>query len=382
MNANSPTPTKADRKPALPALTGIRSLAAVCIMLFHFTPAGLRWNVHPWVTLYPLVDIGFVFVGFFFLLSGFILTYNYADRPGLNALDFWVARLSRLYPIYLLTLVISIPMIIGEFHVRGRLEFIEGITLTPLLLQGLLPRLATFANTVAWALSCELVFYVLFPRLNRMRWPKSEGKLTALFFGLWLAGLAPFLLYLLCDPDHLGHTPDRYSGGYWITALKYTPLPYVCTFLAGIALARLHHGLALGQRWRTLVGLCGFGCFIALVWGYSAHLPYILLHGGLLVPCFAAMTLGLAGSGVLSKVFSLPPFMGIGAASYALYLMHFNIFILLHIYNIPARLGLERVDPWISYLFIIALAMAVTRCVEAPAQKMINSWWKKRRATQ
>src|ERR1700734_880714 len=99
MNANSSAPktaTHGERKPALPALTGIRSLAAVCIMFFHFTPVGLRWAAHPWVTLYPVVDIGFVFVGFFFLMSGFILTYNYADRPGLNAVDFWVARLSRL----------------------------------------------------------------------------------------------------------------------------------------------------------------------------------------------------------------------------------------------------------------------------------------------
>jgi peptidoglycan/LPS O-acetylase OafA/YrhL len=381
MNGTSPVPQPAarlERKPALPALTSIRSLAAVCIMLFHFTPAGLRWNAHPWVTLYPVVDIGFIFVGFFFLLSGFILTYNYADRPDMSVADFWVARLSRLYPIYLLMLVISIPMLLGEFHVRGRLEFVEGMVLTPLLLQGLLPRLATFGNTVAWAMSCELVFYLLFPWLNRMRWPKSGDKLTTLFVGLWLGGVAPFLLYLLCDPDHLGHAPDRYSGGYWITALKYTPMPYVCTFLAGIALARLHHVVALGQRWRTMVGLCGFGGFVGLVWGSSAHLPYILLHGGLLLPAFAAMTLGLAGPGVLSKIFSLPPLMGIGAASYALYLMHFNVFILLHIYNIPARLGLARVDPWISYVFIILLAIAATRWVESPAQRAIMSWWKKR----
>jgi peptidoglycan/LPS O-acetylase OafA/YrhL len=371
------TVPKHERQPALPALTGIRSLAAVCIMFFHFTPAGLQWQAHPWVTLYPVVDIGFVFVGFFFLLSGFILTYNYADRPAMNAQDFWMARLSRLYPIYLLTLVISIPMIVVEFHVRGRLEFFEGIALTPLLLQGLLPQVATFANTVAWAMSCELVFYVLFPWVNRMRWPRSKGTLTAMFVSLWLGGVAPFLLYLLCDPDHLGHAPDRYSGGYWITALKYTPLPYVCTFLAGITLARLHRVAELGQRWRPIVGLCGFGGFIVLVWGFSAQLPYILLHGGLLVPVFATITLGLAGSGVLAKIFSLPPLMWIGAASYALYLMHFNVFILLHLNNVPERLGVARFDPWISYVFIILLAMAATRWVESPAQKAIQNWWKK-----
>jgi peptidoglycan/LPS O-acetylase OafA/YrhL len=365
-----------EKRPALPALTGIRSLAAICIMFFHFTPAGLRWSTHPWVTLYPVVDIGFIFVGFFFLLSGFILTYNYSARSHLNAQDFWVARLSRLYPIYLLTLVISIPMIVVEFHVRSRVEFAEGMVLTPLLLQGLLPRLATFANTVAWALSCELVFYLLFPWLNRMRWPRSIGKLLMLFVALWLISLILPALYIHFDPDHLGRMADRYSGGFWITALKYTPLPHVSTFVAGIALGRLHHATELRKTWRTVVGLCGFGGFIVLVWGYSAQLPYVLLHDGLLLPVFAAMTLGLAGTGVLARIFSVKPLMLVGAASYALYLMHFNVFILLHIYNIPARLGLARVDPWISYVFIIVLAIVATRWVEAPAQQAINRWWK------
>jgi len=384
MNVPSPVAKPAvqqnARKPALPALTGIRSLAAVCIMFFHFTPAALRWNAHPWVTLYPVVDIGFVFVGFFFLLSGFILTYNYSDKPGLNAVDFWVARLSRLYPIYLLTLVISIPMIVVEFHVRSRVEFIEGMTLTPLLLQGLLPRLATFANTVAWALSCELVFYLLFPWLNRLRWSRSASKLLALFVALWLISLILPALYIHFDPDHLGHMADRYSGGFWIAALKYTPLPHVSTFVAGIALGRLHAAAQLRKSWRTVVGLCGFAGFIVLVWGFSTQLPYPLLHDGLLVPVFAAMVLGLAGTGVLARIFSVKPLMWIGASSYALYLMHFNVFILLHIYNIPARLGLARVDPWISYAFIVLLAIVVTRWVEVPAQQAINRWWKQRRA--
>jgi len=351
-------------------------------MLFHFTPSGLRWNAHPWVTLYPVIDLGFVFVGLFFLLSGFILTYNYADRPEMNAADFWAARFSRLYPIYLLTLAISVPMIVVEFHVRSHAQFVEGMTLTPLLLQGLVPRLATFANTVAWALSCELVFYLLFPWLNRLRWPRSIGKLLSLFTVLWLGNLTLSLLYMHFDPDHLGHLPDRYSGGIWITALKYTPLPYICTFLAGITLGRLHAAAQLGLRWRTIIGLCGFGGFIVLVWGYSAYLPYIVLHGGLLLPLFAAMTLGIAGEGMLARIFSLPPLMWVGGASYALYLMHFNVFILLHLHHVPERLGVAKFDPWISYVFIISLAMAVTRWVEVPVQKMILGWWKKRSVTQ
>src|ERR1700712_5673615 len=71
------------RKPTLPALTGVRTLLALFILLFHFTPAGLG-------PLYPLIDNGYVFVSFFFLISGYIMAYNYLDRPGKMRLsDFW-----------------------------------------------------------------------------------------------------------------------------------------------------------------------------------------------------------------------------------------------------------------------------------------------------
>lgn len=368
-----------ERKPALPALTGIRSLAAICIMLFHFTPAGLRWAAHPRVSLYPVVNIGFVFVSFFFLLSGFILTYNYADRP-VKLVDFMVARLARLYPIYALMLVLSIPFIVAEWHYRSHAQFFEGALLTPLLLQTLLTRVATFSNTVAWALSCEAIFYLAFPWLVRLRWPRSAGKLIAILLVLWVVGIAPHVLYVHFDPDHLGHIADRYSGGFWLSTLKYTPLPFACTFIAGIALGHLHEALHLSQRARTAVGVAGFAGAWVFIYNFAAQTPYVLIVGGIITPLFMAMTLGLAGPGVLARIFSVRPLMILGVASYALYLMHFNIFIMLHLYNVPQRLGVARFDPWISYVFMILLAIAATRWVEHPAQRAIAQWWKRRRA--
>jgi hypothetical protein len=233
------------RRPALPALTGLRTILALTILLFHFTPNGLTWASHPRFTLYPLIDIGYVFVSFFFLISGFILSYNYAGRPQpVNAADFWMARLSRLYPVYALTMAISIPMLMAEWVARSRTQFVEGVITTPLLLQGFFPRIATFWNTVSWTLSCEVVLYLLFPYLLRLRWPRGTGKLLAMVVALWLVGLIPHTIYLFTNPDHLAHTADRYSDGYWLDTLKFTPLPYLCTFLAGLTLGRLHESAA------------------------------------------------------------------------------------------------------------------------------------------
>jgi hypothetical protein len=59
--------------------------------------------------------------------------------------------------------------------------------------------------------------------------------------------------------------------------------------------------------------------------------------------------------------------------------MHFNVFILLHLHHVSERLHIVQLDPWISYVFIILLAMAATRWVEVPAQRAIQNWWKKKR---
>jgi len=376
-------PKKYERKAALPAITGLRTLLALTIILFHFTPTGLTWVRHPSITLYPLINIGFVFVSFFFLISGFILAYNYAGRPEpMNAMDFWVARFSRLYPVYVLTMVISIPMLMHEWVVRSSTDFWMGAITTPLLVQGFFPHLATFWMTVTWTLSCEVMLYIAFPWLLKVPWPRSTGKLLALGLFFWLVGLLPHSIYVLRDPDHFGHAATRYNDGLWINTLKYTPLPYVCTFLAGLTLGHLQDRMKLTARSRVIIGAIGF----VGVWFAAYHLanttPYIMVHGGLLTPLFAMIILGLSGPSVLASLFSWEPLVAVGASTYALYLLHFNVYLLLHQFHIVDKLHIARFDPWISYLIVILLALVVRKYVEHPGQVAIGRWWKQRRAAQ
>jgi peptidoglycan/LPS O-acetylase OafA/YrhL len=375
--------TKYVRKPALPALTGLRSLLAVTIILFHFTPPGLTWSSHPSITLYPLINLGYVFVSFFFLISGFILSYNYAGRSQpMNAMDFWVARFSRLYPVYALTMLVSIPMLMTEWAVRSRGDFWLGAITTPLLIQGFFPHLATFWMTVTWTLSCEVVLYIAFPWLVRLRWPSSPGKLLALGLGIWAVGLVPHSIYLLTDPDHFTHAANRYSDGFWVNTLKFTPLPYLCTFLAGLTLGRLHEAARLSTRARVVVGVAGFASVWFAAYHLSDQMPYVMVHGGLLTPLFAAIILGLSGPSPLARLFSWKPLVEVGASTYALYLLHFNVYILLHLHHVPEKLHVQRFDPWISYVFVVLLAIAVRKWVEHPAQLAIGDWWKRRQAAR
>lgn len=353
------------RKPALPALTGVRTLLAVNIMLFHFTPPHMQ-------LLYPLINNSYVFVGFFFLLSGYVLAYNYADRSTrLNKRQFWKARFARLYPIYAFSLVFSVLMVGQEWHARSHGEFFAGMVMTPLLLQGWDPWLATFWNTVAWTLSCDLFLYLLFPYLLRLPWPEKPLRLVGLVLAIWGVGLIPHAIYLFTNPDHLPGPINRYSYGFWLRGLKYSPPAYLCTFAAGIALGKLQARMRLTHRQRTAVAVASLVA-IALFFAFVVdHVPYILMHGGFLIPLFGALVIGLSGHNFVASAFAWKPIELLGQCSYCLFLLHFNLINMIREYQVPQRLHIEAYDPWFSYVVAIGLSVATMYWVEKPARQWI-----------
>ncbi|MEO6817659.1 MAG: acyltransferase, partial [Edaphobacter sp.] len=321
---------------------------------------------------YPFIDNGYVFVGVFFLISGYILTYNYADRgPSFNKRNFWVARFARLYPIYLLALIVSTKMLEDEWAARSHAEFWKGIVLTPFLLQGWSPNLATFWNTVAWTLSCEVMLYAAFPWLIRIPWPKTAGRLIALLMAIWAIGMIPHSLYLLLNPDHLTGPVTRYTSTYLVRFLKYTPLPYVCTFLVGVILGKLQHVLAITERQRFAIAAASVGALLVVFYSLVEHLPYLLMHGGLLIPLFAALVLGLSGVNPVAAVFACRPLLIVGESSYCLYLLHFNVLILVRKYHLAQHLHVTALDPWFSYVFVVLFSLAAYRFVENPSRRII-----------
>src|SRR5690242_15391822 len=97
------------RKPNLDALTSIRFLAAMHVVAYHyliyipeFRALAPEWIKH-------LVASGPLELVMFFVLSGFVLTYNYVTARGalrISRTEFWQARLVRLYPMYLLGMLV------------------------------------------------------------------------------------------------------------------------------------------------------------------------------------------------------------------------------------------------------------------------------------
>jgi peptidoglycan/LPS O-acetylase OafA/YrhL len=320
------------------------------------------------------VDNGYTSVSFFLLLSGFVLAYNYSDRAQtgqLRARDFWVARVSRLYPVYLFALLISLGMLVEEWHARSHAQFAWGLVLTPLLLQGWSPSLSTFWNTPAWTMCTEAFFYLIFPLVILWRRPKRIGALCGLLLALWCLGMVLPSLYLGLHPDGDLH-PGRYTDGFWMRALKFSPPPHIPSFLFGIVLADLDSLIPRAARKRLLFGLLGMAGIYAMLY-YGDFFPYPMMHDGLMMPLFALAVLGLAGHNLIARFFGFFPFVAVGQASYCLYILHFNLWNLIHKSGFLGKTGLIRFDPWLSYTLLVLAAVAAMKWIERPAQRWIKA---------
>ena len=368
METLSPAPPKTKPAP-LKALTGLRCFAAINIVFFHFS------NPQWFGFLAPVVNAGYISVSYFILLSGFVLGYNYNERARNGELDrrrFWKARFTRIYPIYFLSLLLSLNQLGSEYQAHTHAMFWAGVVLTPLLVQGWIPQTAIFLNTPAWTMSAEAFYYALFPWLARWKRPERMGPHLAKMAGIWALGLVPGALYMAFSPDGIAH-PDRWSSAPWLWALKYTPYSHVFSFAFGVMLANLDQMIDRANRARLWLGIIGFSGIYGLL-SLGPLVPYAIIHDGLLMPLFACIILGLAGDNSLAHALGVRPLVFVGQASYCLYLLHFNLWNLIHDSHVLNKLGLNGLDPWISYVLLIAMAIFALYFIEKPAQRKLREW--------
>jgi peptidoglycan/LPS O-acetylase OafA/YrhL len=150
----------------LPSLTGARFIAAGMVFFFHATWQYFFSSPDAQKTSETLfTQGGWSGVTFFFVLSGFVLTW--AVRPGDTAPTFWRRRFFKIYPNHLITFLAAFVLL--SLVTKASLSGWDGL-LNLLLLQGWHPDLAVRIgfNQVAWSLSCEALFYFAFPFLIKL----------------------------------------------------------------------------------------------------------------------------------------------------------------------------------------------------------------------
>jgi peptidoglycan/LPS O-acetylase OafA/YrhL len=341
--------TSGDRPP-LPALTGLRFLAALHVVVYHALRPALVPAHDP---LSLVAAAGPTAVTLFFVLSGFVLTYVYAPSV-VDGRSFARARFARIAPVYWLALLVALP--IGVIaRAKGAVHDPLGgasLLLVATGLQAWVPTAALRWNAPAWSLSCELFFYALFPLLLASLSRRSTTTALAIGALAWLAGLALPVTYLALAPDGLA-SPTIVDEGLWLNLVKLSPLARLPDFIVGVVAGRL---FVEGRRVPTALGALGLA--VPLVVVATGLVPGLVEHNGLYAPLFALAIASLAGgAGPLARALSSSPLRLLGEASYALYLVHVPMFLW------ALALTKQRELPVAAALVVGALAVPVSVAV-------------------
>ncbi|KAA6341559.1 hypothetical protein EZS27_010629 [termite gut metagenome] len=153
------------------SLTSLRFIFAIMIFMHHYSRGEGTGAIFP---------EGFLGVTFFFILSGFVLSYSYWGKLSERKIHFWdflKRRVIKLYPLHLLCLFVA--LVFSRFSLP-----IKTIIPNMLLLQSWIPIQGYYfsGNAVSWCLSNEIFFYFIFPMLVVL-----FGKFS-LRFGMLFAG--------------------------------------------------------------------------------------------------------------------------------------------------------------------------------------------------
>jgi peptidoglycan/LPS O-acetylase OafA/YrhL len=341
----------------LPALTGVRFFLALWVIYTHLIGKGHVYEPVILMLPGPLQDLirrGYQAVPTFFMLSGFVLakTYGPTEWNRENFRKYLVGRFARVYPVYLLSLLIVSPFIVrAQDQKKGWLVAMH-LTLTQGWFTG---HYSAGWNTPAWSLSCEMFFYLMFPLLVIPMKNRGWGRTI---------GVASVALVL--------------TGAMWAAGIsdQIKPLIHLSDFLMGIAVARAFDLLtqrssAPSGTWFYGIGFLGSAVILA----YAQYLPSAISMNTLLRPMNALLLLGLGlGGGRLARLLAARPVVYLGKASYSMYVLHIPI--------------LWWAVSWPSFAvrylyvpFVVALSCVVYEVFEEPANRLIRSIAGKRKET-
>jgi peptidoglycan/LPS O-acetylase OafA/YrhL len=310
------TSSAAPARPPLPSLTGIRVPLAMLIFLNH---SGVSTVYRSDTTNFLLTGltaaIGEGAVGYFFALSGFVLTWSV--RANDTQWSFIRRRLAKIVPNGLLTWAIGFALLVAVGDFSGMLHLIPSL----LMIQSWFPAVNVIEGTdgPAWSLSVELFFYVLFPFvLPLMLKIRPELLWRCLYAVGGIAVAIPLISLLLpSEPVVFDVLPlDR----FWFIA--FAPPVRLLDFLIGILVARIViEGLWKPVRPRTIVwallGAWAVGLAVPPPYAWVAPflLPIVLLLG-----TFA--TNDVAGA---TSRFGTKRMVWLGEVTFAFYVTHWLV---------------------------------------------------------
>ncbi len=280
-------------------LDGLRGLFALFVVLFHFN----KHNAPQFIVNNFFVRESYIFVDFFFILSGYVITLTYNERLNTSAdfLTFIKKRFIRLYPL----LLFSTLMYWGFVHPRFSHQNIW-LALDTLLLTNATPILSSGIgmNYPTWSISSEMISYLLFGLSSIVAMQKRRPLLLAILTIGSFIFLASQQNYFQTGSFGFVRGLACFNLGYFIylMAAKKIPLPNQ-------------------TEWLVFIGIMALMYF-----HYTASIenPIGIILLQFLIPIAFATSIFvlIKTNGLLSQLLQTKPFLFLGKISYSVYLNH------------------------------------------------------------
>lgn len=343
-------------------LTSLRFVFAFMVFLTHMSflisSGGKTYEAFYYRFFYE----GYIGVGFFFMLSGFILSYTYkesllAEQSG--KLLFYIKRLARIYPLHLITLLISIPVFLMEESMDTPI-FTKQFFANVFLLQSFGPDRSYFfsGNALSWSISNELFFYALFPFL-----------ILAFHYYKWFTRVLLFVGCMLV----IWLLPQINGGVEQHTFFYINPFTRLIDFALGILLFDIYKWLkgkniasiATALEIVAVLLMTLFLYFHDEVSQAARYASYYWLPVAALILIFSFQ------AGKLSALLSQKWMVMLGEISFAFYMFHQLV---IRYYQQLNADFFQITDPWVSIGFVLVLALVISYAAYYLIEKPLNSY--------
>lgn len=340
------------------SLTGLRFLLAIWIAYFH---VGHMYDHNGFGAL-PILELGVARVDVFFVLSGFVLTHIYwssRNRP-FDFGDFMLARVARIYPLYLFALLAIVGYLTLGL-IMGKGAELTGYTVTGLvanlfMLQSTGLVDAGMWNFPAWAISAEFAGYFAFPAFIWLATKMKDRPFA--FFAITIANV--FVIDQMMTPLFGQHMANStMSGGF---------LRGAAVMLAGVGARVAFERFETTSFRAGLFVLAGASCAISAAVNHMGT-AFVAFGGALII-------MGLARIDALGKTTTLsrPTLRHLGSWSYAIFILHVPIYMVLK--NALDVVGMPLQVNALTSLGMVAVvtlvAWPVHLLIEEPCRKFIR----------
>ncbi len=378
MMQNISSATYADSKPHYELLDGLRGVAALLVLFYHIFE-GLSFAAGG--TLITVINHGYLAVDFFFILSGFVISYAYDDRWGktMTTGNFFKRRLIRLHPMIIMGVILGAI----TFFLQGSVQWdgtkiaTSAVMLAMLCAMFFIPAVPGVSyevrgngemfplNGPSWSLFFEYIGNILYALFIH----RLSNKALTVLVGLSGIALAWFTLFNVSGYDMfgVGWTLDtvNFFGG---------TLRMLFPFSMGMLLARHFKPMNVkGAFWICSMILLLLFCVPYIV---TENSP-ISLNGLFEVICILfifPVLLWIGASGKTTDNFSSRVCKFLGDISYPLYAVHYPIMYLFYAWLINHKIYIFS-EAWptalVVYLGNILLAYLCLKLYDEPVRKRL-----------